>query len=683
MVAVSAKSGVTCRVDIFAVAVHIETRNNHSEKVTEIETQSERLRPIGLLAITALLLLWFGIPSYARLVSGPDLSSTELFICVLQDVAALAEIFLLGMLVKSIVPSTKWLYASFSSLLFLGIFYFLVDFYLLDRLGIRMQLGHLLFLQDPAPFLSSASSMEPGLGLLLLGFSGFAACVLYRQPESLNLLFQKRYISVCALVVILAALVAGPNLRPQIHLESANAIIKEQIDLLAQTDNLASITPQPSSDKPALRTDFIRAPKSGEVATFIDPSYPLLRDTNGFSGPEKFTIDVAEGEKPHLIFLFLESYRAKDVGVLGGKFAASPEFDRLSQQGILFSNFYATGVQTTRAVISSLYGIMPRFSAASVQSDQPDIKLQGLPEIMSTRGYTNAFFHNGSLAFEKKQAFFSSHQYDEIYGDKDIALATPNAKQSSSWGLHDEYLMDFTVDWLEKQDPKGPAFLTMFTVSNHHPWSIPTWHTPPDFNVDQSSEYARYLRSFNYSDHALGQFIDRLRETGLSKKTIVFILADTATPMGEHNDNHMLIKYLYEENLKIPLLIIADGRTEADVIASLSSQVDLVPTVMDILGIEDQQHSIGQSLVRLQPSRSVFFNNPFHLGYYGLRENNLKFLYSVQDDEQQVFDLAKDPTESTNVVNEHPDFAKRSLEAVANMAGLHDYLYGEHRFTKP
>jgi len=67
--------------------------------------------------------------------------------------------------------------------------------------------------------------------------------------------------------------------------------------------------------------------------------------------------------------------------------------------------------------------------------------------------------------------------------------------------------------------------------------------------------------------------------------------------------------------LKIPLLIIADGRTEADVIASLSSQVDLVPTVMDILSIEDQQLSIGQSLIRLQPSRSVFFNNPFHLGY--------------------------------------------------------------------
>jgi len=72
MVAVSAKSGVTSWIDIFAVAVHIETRNNDSEKVTEIETESERLSPIGLLAITALLLLWFGIPSYARLVSGPD-----------------------------------------------------------------------------------------------------------------------------------------------------------------------------------------------------------------------------------------------------------------------------------------------------------------------------------------------------------------------------------------------------------------------------------------------------------------------------------------------------------------------------------------------------------------------------------------------------------------------------------
>ena len=680
MVAVSAKSGVTCRIDIFAVAVHIETRNNHSEKVTEIETQSERLRPIGLLAITALLLLWFGIPSYARLVSGPDLSSTELFICVLQDFAALAEIFLLGMLVKSIVPSTKWLYASFSSLLFLGIFYFLVDFYLLDRLGIRMQLGHLLFLQDPAPFLSSASSMQPGLGLLVLGFGGIAACILYRQPESLHLPFQNRYFSAGAFVIIIAALIAGPSLRPQIHLDSANVLIKEQIDLLAPSSELTSIA---SSDTPAFTTDFVRAPLSSDVSTFIDPSYPLLRATNNFSGSKKFTIELEEDEKPHLIFLFLESYRAKDVGVLGGEYPASPEFDRLSKEGILFSKFYATGVQTTRAVISSLYGVMPRFSAAAVQSDQPDIKLQGLPEIMSARGYTNAYFHNGSLAFAKKQEFFSNHQYDEIYGYQDIDQATPDAKQFSSWGLHDEYLMDFTVDWLEKQDPKGPAFLTMFTVSNHHPWSTPTWHTPPDFDVDQSTEHARYLRSFNYSDHALGQFIDRLRETGLAKKSIVFILADTADPMGEHNNNHTLFKYLYEENLRIPLLIIADGRTQADVIASLSSQVDLLPTVMDMLGIEDQQHSIGQSLMRQQSDRSVFFNNPFHLAYYGLRQNDLKFLYSALDNQQYVFDLAKDPTESINVVNEHPEFAQRSLKAVANMAGLHNYLYSEQKFTKP
>jgi arylsulfatase A-like enzyme len=668
---------------LLAVAVHIETSNTRSVNDSDIAIQSQPLRPIGLVSAAILVLLWFGVPTYARLMSGPELSSTEFLICVLQDFAALAEIFLLSMLVKTTLPSSKWLYAGFCTLFFLGLLYLLVDFYLLDRLGIRMQIGHLLFLQDPGPFLSSAASMQPGLGLLLLGLGGLAAFMLYRQPESLNLLFEKRYVSGVAVLIILAALIAGPTLRQQIHIESANVIIKQQIELLASPSKLASLAAEPLSDTPAFDTDFVRSPLSNEVSTFIDQDYPLLRDTNGFSGPKKFSIDVSDDEKPHLIFLFLESYRAKDVGVLGGKFPASPEFDRLSKDGILFSNFYATGVQTTRAVVSSLYGIMPRFSKAAVQSDHPDIKLQGLPEIMHDRGYTNAFFHNGSLAFEKKQAFFSNHQYDKIFGDKDIALATPDAKQSSSWGLHDEYLMDFTLDWLEKHDPKGPAFITMFTVSNHHPWNIPTWHTPPSFDVDEPTEYANYLRSFNYSDHALGQFIDGLRATGLAKKSIVFILADTATPMGEHNDNHMLIKYLYEENLRIPLLIIADGRTQADVVASLSSQVDLLPTVMDILGIEDRQHSIGQSLLRQQPSRSVYFNNPFHLGYYGLREDNLKFLYSVQNNQQQIFDLAKDPTESNNIVQDHPEFAKRSLEAIANMAGLHDYLYGEQRFTKP
>ncbi|MEO2173673.1 MAG: LTA synthase family protein, partial [bacterium] len=591
-----------------------------------------------------------------------------------QDIGVGAQMVLVSLLICRVLNLTHRGFFGISlGLLLASNIYFIVDFFLYLRLGIRMSFSHLMFLADPAPFLSSAQSLNPVAWLFGIVVVVVASVWLFGRYRDSEYVYQPQRITIIAVPLIGLAAFFYAIQNKSLSETYANALVKSQYRLWQslETNPIGDIEPP----------QYVIPVTPQEQFEVVDSDYPLLKNTTGFAGERAFDIKVAPSENPHLVFLFLESYRAKDVGVLGGLHQASPEFDRLAGEGVLFKNFYATGVQTTRAVISSLFGVLPKFSELAVQSNQSGLPLLGLPEMFKKNGYINGFFHNGSLDFEGKSEFFGSHYYDVIYGGLDILAAYPDIEESSSWGLHDEYLMQYAVDWLAEQDSKGPAFLTMFTVSNHHPWDVPGWYEPPEFkNVDPALEYANYLRSFNYSDHTLGLFVKLLRERGLAKNTIVFIMADTATPMGEHYDNHMLISYLYEENLRIPLLILADDRVQATVIDDLGSQVDLLPTVMDIFGLSGLNHGIGTSLLRKKADRKVYFNNPFHLSYYGLRQGHLKFLYSLAEGKGQVFDLIADPTESENIANREGEFQNRSFEDIARMVGIHSYLYEQEKF---
>ena len=125
-------------------------------------------------------------------------------------------------------------------------------------------------------------------------------------------------------------------------------------------------------------------------------NYPLWKKTSGFSATEQFEVKIDSGEKPHVMLIFLESFAASAVSK-----KATPNFDRLAQEGILFSNFYSNGTLTYRALIAGLFGIPP---GNTTQGLLPYLNAPyaGLPQLMKQAGYQSAFFHNGSLSFDRQ-----------------------------------------------------------------------------------------------------------------------------------------------------------------------------------------------------------------------------------------------------------------------------------------
>jgi hypothetical protein len=356
-----------------------------------------------------------------------------------------------------------------------------------------------------------------------------------------------------------------------------------------------------------------------------------LRKTFSFLGKKRFDVPLKSGEKPHLIFVFLESFRAKNVGCLGAKIGASPHFDRWAEKGFLFRNFHVNGLQTYRAFLAAYFGIHAHLRTVSLKPFC-SLSLRGLPQILKEQGYHPAIIQSGDLSFDSIYPFFRTHGFETVYGCENIPVSSP---RSSSWGLDDEAMVRFAADWLQRQT--SPAFLSLFTITNHHPWKKPLgWDFPVDPSL--SSSYRDFLQTFSYTDHCLGVFLDTLKKSGLLEQSILFIAGDHGQEIGERGGSFDVNHTLFEENIHVPLLILAEGRGGGRVFDNAASFVDLPPTVCDLLRLQPVHHSLGNSLLRDIDS-PAFFSLQMKTTEIGWLEGKKKTIG------KQLFDLEKDPEE--------------------------------------
>ncbi len=134
--------------------------------------------------------------------------------------------------------------------------------------------------------------------------------------------------------------------------------------------------------------------------------YPILR----FEKPtpeesRRFHIKMKEGEKPLVIFLFLESFRAKNVGSLGCPLNLTPSFDKWSKEGILFSQFHSNGTLTSLSMVSSLFGILPMFRPHYLHP-YLSIPFRGIPQILRENRYETGMILGGPESFQSWERFF-------------------------------------------------------------------------------------------------------------------------------------------------------------------------------------------------------------------------------------------------------------------------------------
>jgi arylsulfatase A-like enzyme len=397
-------------------------------------------------------------------------------------------------------------------------------------------------------------------------------------------------------------------------------------------------------------------------------------------------IDVA---RPNVVLVILESQRGVNVGNFRdlGAFpeSATPFLDELATRGVLYQNFYSSGVTSARAILATLCGTYPHVGAMLLR-DYNYLSLPSLADLLGEFGYSSAYMHSGDARFDNKRRWLQSW-FDEIH---DVSGTFADAERLTSWGVADDVMFDHSLDWADAQGDR-PFFLVAVTVANHHPFQPQTTFDSPYAGAHDT--YRRFLNTMAYQDAVLGDFMRAAQTRDWYDETYFIVTSDTGQVMGERgvfNDLGGLPPF--EPSMWIPLLIMGPG-IEAGHSSSLArqvaSQVDIAPTVLDLLGIRRPHAFAGRSLlVELPYDDSVaLMSNPYRDIWLAVRRGDLKTIHGRESDTTWSFDMSSDRREERDLVASgahDPDQEIRLLEAWVDLQEFlvfHDRLWDPQQFA--
>jgi glucan phosphoethanolaminetransferase (alkaline phosphatase superfamily) len=321
---------------------------------------------------------------------------------------------------------------------------------------------------------------------------------------------------------------------------------------------------------------------------------------------EPFGTPAGQPRRSNVIFILMESVRAYECGFLGAKPSFTPGLDRLAGQAKTYDNFYANGSQTVRGEFASLCSIYPNPLGAPEYLVNPSVDVTSLPQILSDTGYDTLWFSGYTADFHNKRPFLKKHGVKQII-DRDVL--PPPTKPTIGWGMNDEEL--FENVWRILQHCNRPFFAQVTTLSNHFGTeAYPTDILAPA--VAGNQKYQRYTKGIYYTDFAVSQFIEQILNSPLRDNTIIIATGDHGVwifPDDVKSDIQQREVYF-----RTPLCIWGPS----DVVVpgtdhTTGSQVDIAPTVLEMLNIRHPNTFLGSSLV----DATVPAENRFAVMYLG------------------------------------------------------------------
>ncbi|MDQ1313932.1 MAG: hypothetical protein QG662_41 [Pseudomonadota bacterium] len=329
---------------------------------------------------------------------------------------------------------------------------------------------------------------------------------------------------------------------------------------------------------------------------------PLSKALNpGPDESELFDLRRLPFKRPprNVVLISVESLSARFLGSFGNPAGLTPRLDALAKDGLLFTHLYATGTRTVRGLEALSLGTPPIPGQAIVRRPGNE-HLATAGEILRRQGYETLFLYGGYGYFDNMNGYFAGNDY-RVVDRTDFPKASVGF--GNVWGVADEFLYDNSLVQLNQAHAAGKPFLAqIMTTSNHRPY------TYPDGRIDIPSPGKRE-GAVKYTDYAIGRFIDQARNKPWFDETLFVIVADhCASASGKTK--------LPVPGYHIPLILYAPSMLAPGRDDRLASQIDIPPTLLDVLGLPGDNHFFGKSLFeqRLE-NRRAFISNYQELGY--------------------------------------------------------------------
>ena len=306
--------------------------------------------------------------------------------------------------------------------------------------------------------------------------------------------------------------------------------------------------------------------------------------------------------KKNVVIVLMESVRFFEMLEHPDGENIAPHLNALAKESMFFDQFYYNGIQTVRGELAILCSVLPNNSGGQIYSLYPYLSTNCLPRILQEEGYNTHWISSYDSKYMNKEAFLSVHGVESFHDIEELK-GRPKRRPKVGWGASDEDLMDFAVDVLDGLEQ--PFFAEVMTLSNHHPWHGP-FEIPSASSIVKSDEralYRNYLRGMQYTDHAVGQFVRDVKTKSWFKNTVFVFVGDHSIwvmpekwrnrPLSPAEKNEIYFRGIF--------MIWAPGLVEPETKSMVSSQIDVAPTLMSLLGFSASNAFTGANLLTDAP----------------------------------------------------------------------------------
>lgn len=302
----------------------------------------------------------------------------------------------------------------------------------------------------------------------------------------------------------------------------------------------------------------------------------------------------AERKDYNVVLICLEGFSKYIMEEKGHVKGVTPNLDRLTHEGIYFSNIYANSFRTDRAMVAVMSALPAQPTMSVMDMPRISTSLPSLAGVLGKNGYDTRFYYGGDANYSNMKSYLmgTGFQYVTHQFDFDKSLHT------GKWGVADGTVYDRLLADIKTFDPNKRFMKMMMTGSSHEPFDVPDYH-----KMKQPE-----LNAFSYADYHLGRFITELKKLPQWKNTLVVIVPDHLGCWPQKIDNYKLWRY------EIPLIMLGGMIAEPRNVETIGGQIDISATILAMLGLPHDEFLYSKDLLDAEAPHFAFFTFPDAMG---------------------------------------------------------------------
>lgn len=483
-------------------------------------------------------------------------------------------------------PLRKMLTAYYALAAFLVSLIFLVDMGLYPFWGFKLDASIFLYLDAPKQALASVS-----VGFILLRvavillLSVLFARLLWRLTPRVLPSVRRRVPGTVVTVLlggVLFVVIRGGVTESTSNVGQVYFCNDPFLNHSAVNPAFSLLSSMGKSEDFASQFDFFEEEKR---ARLFDGLYPV---TDGDS-----VLQVLNTDRPNVLIILMEGFGGQFIEPLGGLPDVAPNLNRLSKEGIFFSNCYANSFRTDRGTVCTFSGYLGLPTASVMKIPNKSRTLPGIAGKLVAEGYRTDFLYGGDINFTNMKSYLLTTGYQQLTADKDFTLSE---QTSNPWGVNDDITFEHLYKVL-KERKEGRWHTAFLTLSSHEPFQVPYRRLEEDIP-----------NAFAYTDDCIGRFVEKMKQLPQWKDLLIVCLPDHGFFYPREGLNTLPKFY------RIPMLWLGGAVKQPLVVDKLMNQTDLAATLLGQMGIAHSEFPFSRNVLGSDytyPFAFYSFNNGF------------------------------------------------------------------------